>query len=244
MLASADRRPAARHVRGSRRAPPDRGGRDRDRRQRAARTSAGPRDRSATTYGYYSLRHDYPVFHAAHLARKTARAVSGHGRRQAAAGRLLHRRPAAGASVAAVSAGHAPRSSRCGRTARPGYHSLAAAVGPAALRTGGDGLGVPDPGRGAALADEVLAGSPDRAVDLRDFPDHSAARAAAHASLETDLLRVREPVDGHARLHRPARQRGVEGSVARARRPRCATCRASSDRGSDVPGDMGQAHVF
>ena len=47
------------------------------------------------------------------------RDLSGDRRRQAAAGRLLHRRPAAGAAVAALPAGDARRRARCGRTARP-----------------------------------------------------------------------------------------------------------------------------
>ena len=47
-------------------------------------------------YGYYSLRHDYPVFEIERLARRRDAIYPGDGRRQAAAGGLLHRRPAAG----------------------------------------------------------------------------------------------------------------------------------------------------
>ena len=58
-------------------------------------------------YGYYSLRHDYPVFHVRHAVPAPRRDLPGHRRRQAAAGGLLHRRPAAGAALAALPAGDA-----------------------------------------------------------------------------------------------------------------------------------------
>ena len=78
-------------------------------------------------YGYYSLQHDYPVFEVQRIAHRADAIYPGDRRRQAAAGGLLHRRPAAGAAVAALPAGDAG-----GRAlwsyGETGYHSLAAAV--------------------------------------------------------------------------------------------------------------------
>ena len=58
----------------------------------------------------------------------------------------------------------------------------------------------------------------DRAVDLKDFRatlEHVLARTQSGDR----SLRLRQPLDGHARLHRPEGQRGLEGRLARPRRP-------------------------
>ena len=60
-------------------------------------------------YGYYSLRHDYPVFEVETALPPARRDLPGDRRRQAAPGGLLHRRPAAGAALAALPAGDAGR---------------------------------------------------------------------------------------------------------------------------------------
>ena len=119
--------------------------------------------------------------------------------------------------VAALPAGHAGRASTSGPTARPGYHSLAAAVVQGALQARGDGLGLPHPRRGAALAHQVPArhrpaGRP------AGLPRDARARPRAHATRDRPL-RLLEPLDGHARLHRARGERGLEGRLARPRRP-------------------------
>jgi 3-polyprenyl-4-hydroxybenzoate decarboxylase len=75
-------------------------------------------------YGYYSLQHDYPVFECSDRASR-GRDLSRDGRGQAAAGGLLHRRPAAGAALAAVPLVMSrPCRAALVVRARPGYHSL------------------------------------------------------------------------------------------------------------------------
>ena len=54
----------------------------------------------------------------------------------------------------------------------------------------------------------------DQPVDLQGLPRHARARPGAHAPRDRPL-RLLEPVHGHARLHRPAGQRGLEGRLAR-----------------------------
>ncbi len=144
------------------------------------------------------------------------RDLPGDGRRQAAPGGLLHRRPPAGAALAALPAGDARR--RRPLVLRRDRLPLARRGGRArALQARGDGLGVPHPRRGPALAHEVPAADrpPRRPARL---PRHARAPARAHASGDRPL-RLREPLDGHARLHRPDRERRLEGRLARARRP-------------------------
>ena len=87
---------------------------------------------------------------------------------------------------------------------------------------------LPHPRRGAALADEVPArhrpaGGP------AGLPRHARARPRAHEPRDGPL-RLLEPLDGHARLHRARGQRGLEGRVARPRRPGARAAAASSAR--------------
>ncbi len=71
-------------------------------------------------YGYYSLRHDYPVFEVEYVARRRDAVFPATVVGKPTAGGLLHRRSAAGSAVAALSRWSCPVSSRCGRTAKPG----------------------------------------------------------------------------------------------------------------------------
>ncbi len=137
------------------------------------------------------------------------------GRRQAAPGGLLHRRPAAGAALAALPARDARR--RRPLVVRRDRLSLARGRGRArALQARGDGLGVPHPRRGPALAHQVPAADRPPRGPAR-LPRHARAPARAHAPRDRPL-RLLEPLDGHARLHRPDRERRLEGRLARARR--------------------------
>ena len=113
------------------------------------------------------------------------RHLPGDGRRQAAAGGLLHRRPAPGAAVAALPAGDAgggeavvlrrdrlPFPGRCRRQA--------------ALPARGHGQRLPHPGRGPAVAAEVPA--PDRSGSGRHrFSCHARARAGPHRPANRSL---------------------------------------------------------
>ena len=164
-------------------------------------------------YGYYSLQHDYPVFQVQRHRAPGGRDLSGNGRRQAAAGRLLHRRSAAGAAVAAVSAGDAGR--RAALVVRRDRLPLARRCRrQAALQARGDGQRVPDPRRRAVVAHQVPARdrSPRRPEEL---PRDARAHPGAHTPRDRSL-RVLQPVDGHARLHRTDGQRRIQGRVARA----------------------------
>ena len=154
-------------------------------------------------YGYYSLQHDYPVFDVRADRAPPRRDLSGDGRRQAAAGGLLHRRPAAGAAVAAVPAGDAGRRASSGRTARPATTRSRAAVVKqryereamaSAFRILGEGQ--------LSLTKFLLVTDQPRRPE--GLPRDARARAGAHAPRDRPL-RVLEPVDGHARLHRARR---------------------------------------
>ena len=84
--------------------------------RRALRQPEGP---FGDHYGYYSLRHDYPVFQVEARLPPQGRDLPGDRRRQAAAGGLLHRRLAAGAPLAALPARDAVGVVTSGATARP-----------------------------------------------------------------------------------------------------------------------------
>ena len=67
----------------------------------------------------------------------------------------------------------------------------------------------------------------DRLVDLQGLPCHARARAGAHQPGDRPL-RVLEPVDGHARLHRARRSTRGRRACGSGSAIRCASCRASS----------------
>ncbi len=139
------------------------------------------------------------------------RDLPGDRRRQAAAGGLLHRRPAAGAAVAALPAGHA--GGRGALVLRRDRLPLARRGGrQAALPARGDGRRLPHPRRGAALADQVPARDRPAGRPAR-LPRHPRAPARAHPPRDRPL-RLRQHLDGHARLHRPGGEPRLEGGLA------------------------------
>ena len=107
-------------------------------------------------YGYYSLQHDYPVFEVQPHRASLRRDLSGDRRRQAAAGGLLHRRPAAGTAVAAVPGRDAGR--RAALVVRRDGISLAGGGHrQAALPARSDGERVSHPRRRPTVAQQVPA---------------------------------------------------------------------------------------
>ena len=98
-----------------------------------------------------------------------------------------------------------------------GYHSLSAAVVKQRYAREAMASAFRILGEGQLSLTKFLLVT-DRRVDLRRLQGDARARARADASGDRSL-RVLEPVDGHARLHRSGGERGIEGRVARARRP-------------------------
>ena len=107
-----------------------------------------------------------------------------------------------------------------------GYHSLSAAVVKqrykreamaSAFRILGEGQ--------LSLTKFLLADRPPRGPE--ELPRDARAPAGPDPARDRPL-RVLEPVDGHARLHRTDGQRRFEGRLDRDWAIRCATCRGSS----------------
>ena len=183
---------------------------------RCRRGCAAPKGRSATTTA--TTRCATTTRSSRWSGSRTARRdLSGDGRRQAAAGGLLHRRPAAGAALAALPAGDAG-----GRAlwsyGETGYHSLAAAVVKQryareamarAFRILGEGQ--------LSLTKFLLVHRPRRSTSRTSV---QPSNTCSPEPSRDRPLRLLEPVDGHPRLHRPDGERGVEGGLARAGRPR------------------------
>ncbi len=163
-------------------------------------------------YGYYSLQHDYPVFEVHRMAHRAdaifpATVVGKPRQEDFFIGDLLQDllSPLLPARDAGRGAPLVVRRNRLSLACRGGRQ--------AALQARGDGQRVPDPWRRAALADQVPAR--DRPVRGRaELQGDARARAGADAAGDRSL-RVLEPLDGHARLHRTDGERGVEGRVAR-----------------------------
>ena len=159
-------------------------------------------------YGYYSLQHDYPVFEIERLARRRdaiypATVVGKPRQEDFFIGDLLQTllSPLFPLVMPAV---------RQLWTLRRDRLSLAGGGGGArALPARGDVERVPHPRRRAAVADQVPAGDRSRRRPAR-LPRHADARPGADAARDGPL-RVLEPVDGHARLHRTAVNEGSKG---------------------------------
>ena len=123
-----------------------------------------------------------------------------------------------------------PASSTSGRTARPATTRWRRRSCKRALQARGDGLGVPHPRRGAALADEVPAG---------DRPAASTCATSARRSSTCSRARDPRPTSTCSRTSRWTRSTTPGPRSTRARRAcgwasatRCASCRASSGRPS------------
>jgi hypothetical protein len=116
-------------------------------------------------YGYYSLRHEYPVFHVRQMARRQdamfPATVVGKPRQED-----FFIGASVGAPVAALPARDARRQGLWshGETATTRLRARSCAI---ATRARGDGVGVPDPRRGQLSLTSSIA--TDQPVDLKDF---------------------------------------------------------------------------
>ena len=86
-----------------------------------------------------------------------------------------------------------------------------------ALRARGDGLAPSASSARASSRSPSSCSSTDRPRRPARLPRDARARPRAHRARDRPL-RLLEPLDGHARLHRARGQRGLEGRVARPRR--------------------------
>ena len=98
-----------------------------------------------------------------------------------------------------------------------GYHSLAAAVVKERYKREAMASAFRILGEGQLSLTKFLLVT-DRAGRPPRLPRHARARPGAHAPRDRPL-RLLEPLDGHARLHGPDGQRGLEGRLARPGRP-------------------------
>ena len=166
-------------------------------------------------YGYYSLQHDYPVFEIERLARRRdaiypATVVGKPRQEDFFIGDLLQ------TLLSPLFPLVMPAVRRLWSYGETGYHSLAAAVVRERYRREAMSSAFRILGEGQLSLTKFLLVT-DRDVDLADFRATLDARPGADAA-GVGPLRVLEPVDGHARLHRTVGERGLEGRLARARR--------------------------
>ncbi len=227
---------AAARLAGARRAAaplpgPGRAPAGRRRRVRAGRARApgagAPKGPFGDHYGYYSLAHDYPVFDVEWIARRRdaifpATVVGKPRQEDFFLGDLLQE------LLSPLFPLVMPGVVDLWSYGETGYHSLAAAVVRERYAREAMASAFRILGEGQLSLTKFLF-VVDRPRDLRDFPALLVARARADAAGDRPV-RLRQPVDGHARLHRPRGQPGLEGRLARARASRCASCRASSGR--------------
>ena len=166
-------------------------------------------------YGYYSLRHDYPVFEIERLARRRdaiypATVVGKPRQEDFFIGDLLQ------TLLSPLFPLVMPAVRRLWSYGETGYHSLAAAVVRERYRREAMASAFRILGEGQLSLTKFLLVT-DRDVDLADFRA-TLTHVLARTRPESDLYVFVEPVDGHARLHRTVGERGLEGRLARARR--------------------------
>ncbi len=166
-------------------------------------------------YGYYSLQHDYPVFEIDRLARRRdaiypATVVGKPRQEDFFIGDLLQ------TLLSPLFPLVMPAVRRLWSYGETGYHSLAAAVVRERYRREAMSSAFRILGEGQLSLTKFLLVT-DRDVDLADFKA-TLTHVLARTRPEIGSLRVLEPVDGHARLHRAVGERGLEGRLARARR--------------------------
>ena len=179
-----------------------------------------PRERRAEGpfgdhYGYYSLQHDYPVFHVRAVAHRRdaiypATVVGKPRQEDFFIGDLLQE------LLSPLFPLVMPAVEDLWSYGETGYHSLGAAVVKQRYPREAMTSAFRILGRRAALAHEVPArhrstGRPE------GLPRHPRARARTHASGD-GFVRVRQPLHGHARLHQPGGEQGLQGCVDGARR--------------------------
>ena len=192
---------------------------DRRRRVRADRRRAAavrkPEGPFGDHYGYYSLQHDYPVFEVQRIAHRAdaifpATVVGKPRQEDFFIGDLLQE------LLSPLFPLVMPAVERLWSYGETGYHSLAAAVVKQRYKREAMASAFRILGEGQLSLTKFLLVT-DRARGRAGLPRD--ARAHPRADEHRDRpLRVLEPVDGHARLHRARRQRRVEGRVARPRR--------------------------
>ena len=181
----------------------------------AAATCGGPKGPFGDHYGYYSLQHDYPVFEVQQIAHRRdaiypATIVGKPRQEDFFIGDLLQE------LLSPLFPLVMPAVEQLWSYGETGYHSLAGAVVKQRYKREAMASAFRILGEGQLSLTKFLLLT-DRAVDLKDFRatlEHILARTRP----ADRSLRVLESVDGHARLHRAGRQRGLERRVARARR--------------------------
>ena len=191
-------------------------------------------------YGYYSLQHDYPVFEVEQIARREdaiypATVVGKPRQEDFFIGDLLQE------LLSPLFPLVMPAVEQLWSYGETGYHSLAAAVVKQRYKREAMASAFRILGEGQLSLTKFLLVT-DRAVDLKDFRATLDPRPRAHAPGDRPL-RLLEPLDGHARLHRPGGQRGLEGRLARPRRSGARAARAPSPRPRSRRA-MTDVHVF
>ena len=166
-------------------------------------------------YGYYSLQHDYPVFEVQRIAHRAdaifpATVVGKPRQEDFFIGDLLQE------LLSPLFPLVMPAVEQLWSYGETGYHSLAAAVVKQRYKREAMASAFRILGEGQLSLTKFLLVT-DRHVDVQELPRDARAHPRAHASRDRSL-RVLEPVDGHARLHRADGQRRIEGRVAWARR--------------------------
>ena len=107
-----------------------------------------------------------------------------------------------------------------------GYHSLAAAVVKQRYKREAMASAFRILGEGQLSLTKFLLVT-DRHVDVQELPRDARAHPRADARRDRSL-RVLEPLDGHARLHRARRSTRVRRACGSGSAIRCASCRGSS----------------
>ena len=208
--------------------------------------SVAPRERRpegpfGDHYGYYSLRHDYPVFRVSHLARRRdaiypATVVGKPRQEDFFIGDLLQE------LLSPLFPLVMPGVVDLWSYGETGYHSLAAAVVKQRYKREAMASAFRILGEGQLALTKFLLVT-DRAVDLRDFRPDPRARARPHQPRDRPL-RLLEPLDGHPRLHGPRRQRGLEGRLAGPRRSRAGAAARVPPEGTSPRRRHGRARLL
>ena len=177
-------------------------------------------------YGYYSLQHDYPVFQvqrdgAPRATRSIPATVVGKPRQEDFfIGDLLQE------LLSPLFPLVMPAVEQLWSYGETGYHSLAAAVVKQRYKREAMASAFRILGEGQLSLTKFLLVT-DRHVDLQELPGDARAHPRAHARRDRPL-RVLEPVDGHARLHRARRSTRARRACGWGSAIRCASCRGSS----------------
>jgi 4-hydroxybenzoate decarboxylase subunit C len=165
-------------------------------------------------YGYYSLQHDYPVFHIKQIAHRRdavypATVVGKPRQEDFFIGDLLQE------LLSPLFPLVMPAVTQLWSYGETGYHSLAAAVVKQRYKREAMASAFRILGEGQLSLTKFLL-VVDRNIDLKDFRVTLEHVLARHGPANRSL-RVVEPCDGHARLHRAGCERRIKGCLARPR---------------------------